>query len=489
MFLTQLKKLVLISLILNFTFSYGAILTRKKRVSSSFSDTEKGMTAAIFGEFSKRGVDTKKLFKSKKVKEVVEVKKMIEVPETYTVTEKKELGRGASIVERQKAKVRAQLAAKRGEKTMTGKEKIQAMLRKNREKVKQKQAQKNRAKDMQNMDIYELARENERQLIAEKRKMDRQLEAWATEYEKNLKKWAKAREEFLKRIPEVKANLEDLSATKYVPVTKTITTTKTRMVKKEVTERKEVDREVTTQVPEGIHYVAGALDVAIKDQKRRPTCSSFSGLRAVEILMMQNGVDADLSEQYFYWSSKPKCRTSPCTSGGSWVGWGYDYSIDQSYPDIPTEKDCPYVATSKSGNQTQIPLGSSCNRGFVKIVDYEYVRDLDSVANALRNDFPVVASIKLTENFYNNEGLVFQSEIPSKFGSKDEHAGGHSVLLVGLMQLPPKLKQKEGSVCFLTANSWGIGWGKGGYACLSEKWMRRQMRTNPFVILKKVSMR
>ena len=88
------------------------------------------MTAAIFGEFSKRGVDTKKLFKSKKVKEVVEVKKMIEVPETYTVTEKKELGRGASIVERQKAKVRAQLAAKRGEKAMTGKEKFRQCLEK-----------------------------------------------------------------------------------------------------------------------------------------------------------------------------------------------------------------------------------------------------------------------------------------------------------------------------------------------------------------------
>lgn len=483
MYSRVLPKLILTSSLIFSNTIFAKTLTQTSRVSSSFSDNEKVMTKALFGEFSKRGAIVDKLYQSKKIKEVIQIKQVVEVPEEYEVEEVKTLGRGESIVERQKAKVRAELAKKSGEdRPLTGKEKIQQMLAKNREKLKEKKSQK----DESEMDIYQLAKKNERELIEQRDKMDKQLEAWADEYQKNLEKWAKAREEFLQRIDEVKNNLEDLEESDYQPITKKIKTKKVRMVKKEVVINQELDKEITTQIPEGVHYVAGALEVDIRDQSRRPTCSSFTGIRAIEILLKQNGIDKDLSEQYFYWASKPQCQSSPCTAKGSWVGNGYDYSINQRSTDIPEEKDCPYTPNSKSSNETQIPLDSGCRRGAVKVVDYEYVQDLNKVAIALKSNFPVVASIKLTENFYNNEGLVFKSEIPSSFGSKDGHAEGHSVLLVGMMKLPKELKNKEGEYCFLTANSWGVGWGKGGYACLSENWLRVQMRTNPFVVLKKV---
>ncbi|MAE58814.1 MAG: hypothetical protein CME69_08040, partial [Halobacteriovorax sp.] len=62
---------------------------------------------------------------------------------------------------------------------------------------------------------------------------------------------------------------------------------------------------------------------------------------------------------------------------------------------------------------------------------------------------------------------------------------GHAVLLIGYIKLPKVLN--EGSVCFITANSWGSGWGHGGYACLSEKWVLSQRQSNPFVVINSVS--
>ena len=39
----------------------------------------------------------------------------------------------------------------------------------------------------------------------------------------------------------------------------------------------------------------------------------------------------------------------------------------------------------------------------------------------------------------------------------------------------------------MVANSWGQGWGQGGYSCISEKWMINQKQINPFVAVTDVS--
>jgi C1A family cysteine protease len=52
------------------------------------------------------------------------------------------------------------------------------------------------------------------------------------------------------------------------------------------------------------------------------------------------------------------------------------------------------------------------------------------------------------------------------------------------MKIPSSLN--EGKVCFITANSWGVGWGKGGHACLSEKWVKNFRFNIPFLAVEKV---
>jgi C1A family cysteine protease len=117
---------------------------------------------------------------------------------------------------------------------------------------------------------------------------------------------------------------------------------------------------------------------------------------------------------------------------------------------------------------------------------FSYVKTLDEAINALERHKPVILGTRLTPNFYHNKGLVLQSE--KDYGPKklNSHSKGHAVLLVGYMKLPPNMHEKEGKVCFLTANSWGVGWAKGGHSCLSEKWVKEHRRRNPFVVVESV---
>ena len=90
----------------------------------------------------------------------------------------------------------------------------------------------------------------------------------------------------------------------------------------------------------------------------------------------------------------------------------------------------------------------------------------------------MVAGVKLTPNFYKNNGLILEKE-KNIGGKMDSHSSGHSIAITGFMKLPSVLN--EGSVCFIITNSWGSGWGYGGNACISEKWLLNNRNINPFV--------
>jgi C1A family cysteine protease len=91
----------------------------------------------------------------------------------------------------------------------------------------------------------------------------------------------------------------------------------------------------------------------------------------------------------------------------------------------------------------------------------------------------------LSKNFYLNNGHVFKTKNLSL--GKDSHAQGHALLLVGVMELPAKLHATQGRFCTIVANSWGEGWGKGGYACLSDAWFDQFRYNIPFLSVEKVS--
>lgn len=355
--------------------------------------------------------------------------------------------RGKMIVQRLKAQARAKIAKSKGldpEKFKSGKDIVKGQVDDNK-------------KFIQHMNKI-------KKQMEELKKRSLTPAEWRAKYNEIYSKWQKEKEEYKKNIKLHQDNLIDIPI--ILPVSK-----------------KERKKEVKIEINKEHFIVDGAMSLPIRNQLARPTCSAFSAIRSLEIAMVQKGQIIDLSEQYFYWASKPKCQTRPCSTKGSWAGYGLLYSKEQQDLDIPDEKSCKYVNYSKDGNQTQIPLGDSCNKGVIKVKSFSYLKNLDQVVSKLMNNKPVMASIKLTPNFYKNNGLIIQSEA-SMGPAMDSHAAGHAVILVGLVKLPSALK--EGKYCFLTANSWGVGWAQGGHSCISEKWLIENRNSNPFVVVNSI---
>lgn len=291
-------------------------------------------------------------------------------------------------------------------------------------------------------------------------------QAWLKEIQDQRLQWKKEQDIFLGRVKV------------YQEATYVIPAKPEKIVEKKVP---------TERVPEAF-IVSDAFKVPIRDQQGRATCASFAGVRAIEILLAQNKLDKDLSEQYLYWASKPTCQKSPCSQKGSWVTRGYDFSKSQERYDIPLENSCPYEVRPVSTNETQVPLPQSCAQGVAQVLDYARARTLAEVVETIKKNIPVVMSASLTTNFYFNEGLITFEESKKNSKSKNDiHSQGHAFLVVGVMELPEKIKSTEGNYCLVVANSWGRGWGAGGYGCLTEKWITTYRSDNTFVGPTKVS--
>jgi C1A family cysteine protease len=353
-----------------------------------------------------------------------------------------------------------------------GKSKVQAMLAKNKAKLKKmKLAEKQKEVEAKGRsyedNLRNWAKKSDKFVKGSSDKVDKAIRSWKKKYESTLKKWTEERDKFLRRVDDYKKATFDIPEDDIKPVPAKI-----------------VKKKITIKIPSTYHVVPGALDIPVRDQKTRPTCAAFAGVRGIESVLMQNGVKKDLSEQYFYWASKPDCQNRPCSIKGSWVGYGLDHVKSKG---IPTESSCPYGKTQKSSNETQIPLSGGCMKGSVTVAEYKMLNTLDEAVKALQNNSTIVASLKLRENFYRNQGIVFSTDKGADSYGSDGHAKGHAILLVGYIKLPPELHSKEGKICLLTANSWGLGWGRGGHACLSEKWILDNRGRNPLVAISKVN--
>lgn len=355
--------------------------------------------------------------------------------ETPKLEEKpKEPSRGQMAVEEAKARNREILAKQRGE--------------------EMKAAEADMTKDSFANDLAKLK--------AEDKKI---RDGWKKEVRDQLKIWQTQQKIFLGKIKVYK------EATFPIPVK----------------EEKIVETPILPRdIPE-IHIVHSAFKLPVRDQEGRATCAAFTGIRAMEVILAQNNEVKDLSEEYFYWASKPECQKNACSKKGSWVTRGYDYSMNFPKVDIPLEKTCAYETRNNSNNETNVPLKTTCQDGVVKIGKYEQIKTLAEVVDRLKKNMPVIMSSKLTPNFYINEGMV-TIEDSEKNGSVDSHAMGHAYLAVGIMELPEKLQQKEGKFCLVVNNSWGKGWGAGGYSCLTENWLLKYRLPSSFVAVNSVSM-
>ena len=386
--------------------------------------------------------------------ELIEITKGLKVPKKYSQKKeapKKEMTRGQKMIEEMKRKNREKLAKKRGinpDEVKSGSDLVNKVKSDNKKLIAEIH------KEIKNAEQWKELAQNEIDDL--KRRI---ISDWKEKYEARIREWEKKKKEYNKEKDKYKDTTFKLP--EVLP-----------------TKKEDIEKEVAVEIERDYMVVPASMQIPIRDQKFRPTCAAFAGVRLLEVLLAQNGENRDLSEQYFYWASKDDCQSRKCTRKGSWVGDGFKYSRVQAQADIPSEEDCPYMSYSKTGNETQIPLKNSCEDGLVKVGDFQYHKTLDEVISVLDQKRPVIASMKLTPNFYTTSSLILYRD-RNKGGKTDAHAQGHAMTIIGYLKLPQVLE--EGKICFIVANSWGEGWGEGGYSCISEKWMINQRQSNPFV--------
>lgn len=328
---------------------------------------------------------------------------------------------------------------------------VEEAKRKNREALAQARAQeKAREEARSSMSVTEQWRDEVKATHAQ----------WRKEIEDQRLQWKKEQDIFLGRVKEYQA------ATYVIPAPP----------------EKIIERPVTREALPDAHIVSGAFTVPVRDQGPRATCAAFAGVRAVEIVLAQHKLTPDLSEQYLYWASKPTCQRAPCAERGSWITRGYEYSQARSQVDIPLEKSCGYQLKVESTNETQVPLTAGCSTGVAQVLEFTRARTLADVIEKLKQNIPIVMSARMSTNFYLNQGLVTLSEAKKSAPPKrDQHTQGHAFLAVGVIELPAELQASEGQYCLVISNSWGAGWGAGGYGCLTEKWLEAYRSDNTFV--------
>jgi C1A family cysteine protease len=185
------------------------------------------------------------------------------------------------------------------------------------------------------------------------------------------------------------------------------------------------------------------------DQGHLGSCTANAVAAAVEYDAKLNGSDpGSLSRLWIYYYER-KLEGAPADQDTG--AHGRDGFKVCEKLGVPLEQDWPYVIASFS---EQPPASLDDEARQHRISNYRVVpRNLDSMKAVLSNKQTIAFGFSVYESFESSE--VAQSGIVPLPSRNEKVLGGHEVLLVGYL--------RDQSNYGLVRNSWGSGWGMGGY--------------------------
>ena len=220
------------------------------------------------------------------------------------------------------------------------------------------------------------------------------------------------------------------------------------------------------------------LELFAKDQGRRPSCSVFAVVSALEFINAQNtGTAEKFSEEYLIWAT---CRTiqrlGTAVQDRSQAGDDADtgYALTEvvtalrSYG-IPPESRMPNTI-GRTSNVTAEPsaevIAAARANGQVAVhlvPGRDTATQLNNIVHALNAGLPAAIGTAWPR-FHNMRAALFNSQPP---------AYNHAVTIVGYRCPTDKLEDTT----FIFKNSWGAAWGANGYGFATYSYLVQNLHT------------
>lgn len=191
----------------------------------------------------------------------------------------------------------------------------------------------------------------------------------------------------------------------------------------------------------------------VRYQGRRPSCLAFASSTAHEHLAL---FAEHLCVEYLFFHAvartpgqNPHAGTTMAAAAAALVDEGQ-----------PAESAWPYTSDQLTP-WTPPAIASTLHKAIMT----PGALDFAGVVAALDAGAPVVLGLVITDSFYRPDGT---GRVPIR--APDTERGGHAVLAVG-----HGIDEGAGEPALLIRNSWGLGWGQGGYAWLPRAYVDRQL--------------